>query len=264
MLEPFAVASAIVAVGDELLNGFVVDTNSNWLAERLRRLGHPLKRITTVRDREPEIADQVRRDIADPEIETLFCCGGLGPTPDDRTLAALALALDRPLVVEEQVRARIEKRVRRMHEEGLVASAELSEGNLRMTRVPAGPDVVFKNRRGMAPGLMYRVDGTRLFVLPGVPRELKSLFTEEIEPAHLAGGRGSAVSELRFRFALESRFYPLLRELEETYPEVSVGSYPDFESKELTIRIVGQDPGQVETVTGIVRRRVAAEALAEP
>lgn len=257
-------ASAIVAIGDELLSGFVLDTNSSWLAERLRMLGHPLKRVTTVRDREAEIADQLRRDLADPEVETLFCCGGLGPTPDDRTLAAVALALDQPLVVEEQVRTRVERRVRRMHEAGLLDSPELTEGSLRMARVPAGAEVVFRNRRGMAPGLMYRVNGTRLFVLPGVPLELKGIFTEEIEPDHLAGGSGAAVSELRFRFAVESRFYPLLRELEEAYPDVSVGSYPDFEAKELTIRVIGQDAARVEAVAGIVRRRVAVEALAEP
>jgi molybdopterin-biosynthesis enzyme MoeA-like protein len=115
----------------------------------------------------------------------------------------------------------------------------------------------------MAPGLLYRIDGTRLFVLPGVPTELKDIFTEEIEPEHLAGGVGSSVREVRFRFAVESRLYPLLHELEETYPDVSVGSYPSFETKELTIRVLGADEARVEEVAEIVRRRVAAEALAD-
>src|SRR5581483_11867881 len=111
----------------ELLNGFVLDTNSHWLAERLRLLGHPLKRLTTVRDSIPEIVEQLRRDLADPEVDVLFCCGGLGPTPDDRTLVAIGEALGRPLVVEESVRARIERRVRRMHDLGLLDSPELTE-----------------------------------------------------------------------------------------------------------------------------------------
>lgn len=257
-------SSAIVAVGDELLGGFVLDTNSHWLAERLRLLGHPSKRITAVRDRHEEIVEALRRDLADVDVDVVFCCGGLGPTPDDRTFAAVAAALGRELVMNDEVRARVERRVRRLHEAGLIDSAELTEGNLRMCRIPAAPDVVFRNRRGMAPGLMYRVDGTRLFVLPGVPMELKGIFTEEIEPDHLAGGQGATVREVRFRFALESGLYPLLRELEETYPDVSVGSYPNFESKELTIRVVGLDEARVEEVAGIVHRRVAAEGLAEP
>jgi nicotinamide-nucleotide amidase len=258
------VASAIVAVGDELLSGFVVDTNSHWLAERLRLLGHPLKRITTVRDRVEEIAEQLRHDLADPEVDLVFCCGGLGPTPDDRSFVAVAAAIGRELEINEEVRARLEGRVRRLHRAGLLDSSEMSEGNLRMARIPAQPDAVFRNRRGMAPGLMYRVEGTRLFVLPGVPMELKDIFTEEIEPEYLAGGQAAAVREVRFRFAVESRLYPLLRELEETYTDVSVGSYPNFETKELTIRVVGADEGRVEEVAAVVRRRVAAGGLAEP
>ena len=262
-------ASAIIAIGDELLGGFVLDTNSHWLAERLRLLGQPLKRITTIRDRPDEIVETVRRDLADPEVDVLFTCGGLGPTPDDRTFAALAVALDRPLIVEEGVRDKIARRVERMHEAGLLESPELTEGSLRMARIPAGPDAVFKNLRGMAPGLMYRVGGgaggggTRLFVLPGVPLELKGIFTDEIEPEHLAGGTGAAVRELRFRFAVEARFYPLLRELEETFADVSVGSYPNFESKELVIRAIGPDEARVEEVAQIVRRRVESDHLAE-
>jgi len=246
-----------VAVGDELLAGFTLDTNSHWLAERLRLLGYPLQRMTTVRDRQADIVEALRRDLDDPDIAQVFCCGGLGPTPDDRTFAAVAAALGRELVVEDEVRGRIERRVERMHEAGLIESAELTEGNLRMARIPAGPAHVFRNRRGMAPGLLYEVGATRLFVLPGVPLELKGIFIEEIEPDHLAGGAGATVRELRFQFAVEARFYPLLRELEETHPDVSVGSYPNFETKELVIRCLGQDEKEVAEAAAVVARRMA-------
>src|SRR2546422_8420998 len=96
-------ASTIVAVGDELLAGFTLDTNSNWLAGRLRLLGFPLKRITVVRDRHAEIVEQLRRDLDDPEVEDVFCSGGLGPTPDDRTFEAVAAALGRELVTWQAV-----------------------------------------------------------------------------------------------------------------------------------------------------------------
>jgi molybdopterin-biosynthesis enzyme MoeA-like protein len=247
-----------VAVGDELLAGFTLDTNSHWLAERLRLLGFPLKRMTTVQDRQTDIVEALRRDLGDPDLTQVFCCGGLGPTPDDRTFAAVAAALGRELVVEDEVRARIERRVRRLHEAGLIESPELTEGNLRMARIPAGPAHVFRNRRGMAPGVLYEVGATRLFVLPGVPLELKGIFTEEIEPDHLAGARGATVRELRFQFAVEARFYPVLRELEETHPDVSVGSYPNFETKELVIRCLGDNPARVEDAAAIVARRVKA------
>jgi molybdopterin-biosynthesis enzyme MoeA-like protein len=252
------VASTVVAVGDELLAGFQQDTNSHWLAERLRLLGYPLKRITIVRDRQQEIAEQLRRDLADPEVEDVYCCGGLGPTPDDRTLESVAAGLGRELVTWQPVLARIEQRVRRMHDAGLIDSSHVSEGNLRMARIPAHPDHVFRNRRGMAPGLVYAVEGRRLFVLPGVPSELKGIFTEQLEPEFLAGRSAAEVRELRFAFAVEARFYPVMRELESSHPEVSVGSYPNFETRELVIRFLGDDARRVAEAMEIVRERVAA------
>ena len=250
-------ASSILAIGDELVGGFTLDTNSHWMAERLRLLGYPVKRITAVRDRPREIVEQLRRELADAELSHVFVSGGLGPTPDDRTFASVAEALGRDLIVWEETRAKIERRVRRMHEAGLLDSGEVTEGNLRMARIPAEPAHVFKNRRGMAPGVVYQMDGKQLFVLPGVPLELKGIFTDELEPEFLAGGSAATVRELRFRFAVEARFYPLMRELEVKFPDVSVGSYPNFETKELVIRCLGSDPKRVDAVIELIRRRSA-------
>ena len=247
--------SSIVAIGDELVGGFTLDTNSHWLSERLRLLGFPVKRVTQIRDRPQEIVEQVQRELGDPQVTHVFLSGGLGPTPDDRTFAALGEALGREMVVWEEARARIERRVRRMHEAGLLDSPELTEGNLRMARIPAAPTHVFKNRRGMAPGVVYEAGGKRVFVLPGVPLEMKGIFTEELEPRFLSEGSAAAVRELRFTFAVEARFYPLMTELERSFPDVSVGSYPNFETKELVIRCLGSDPKRVDEVVAVVRRR---------
>jgi nicotinamide-nucleotide amidase len=247
--------SSIVAVGDELVGGFTLDTNSHWMAERLRLLGYPAKRVTQVRDRPAEIVDQLKRELEDADLTDVFVSGGLGPTPDDRTFAALAQALGKEVEVWEETRARIERRVQRMHSMGLLESSEVTEGNLRMARIPSGPAHVFRNRRGMAPGALYQASGKRVFVLPGVPLELKGIFTEEIEPQFLTGGNAATVRELRFTFAVEARFYPLMRELEETHPDVSVGSYPNFETKELVIRVLGADPRRVEDALEVIKRR---------
>ena len=247
--------SSIVAIGDELVGGFTLDTNSHWLTERLRLLGYPTKRITQIRDRPAEIVEQLRRELDDPDITDIFVCGGLGPTPDDRTFASLADALGKDLVIWEETRARIERRVQRMHSMGLLESPEITEGNLRMARIPAGPAHVFRNRRGMAPGPVYEADGKRIFVLPGVPMEMKGIFTEELEPEFLVAGAAATVRELRFTFAVEARFYPLMRELEGSFPDVSVGSYPNFETKELVIRVLGSDPKRVEAALDEIRKR---------
>jgi molybdenum cofactor synthesis domain-containing protein len=255
------VASTIIAIGDELLGGFTQDTNSHWTAGRLRLLGFPLKRVTVVRDRREEIVEQLGRDLRDPEVEDIFCSGGLGPTPDDRTFEAVAAALGRPLVTWTPVLERIERRVRRLHEAGLLESAQVTEGNRRMALVPAEPDHVFRNRRGMAPGLMYRVDGRRLFVLPGVPTEMRGIFAEEIEPEFLAGRAAPVTHELRFFLAAEARFYPVMRELETSHADVSVGSYPNFQTKELVLRFAGLDERRVLEAVEIVRQRAAPMGL---
>src|SRR5438105_5050077 len=231
-------ASSIVAIGDELVGGFTLDTNSHWMADRLRLLGYPVKRVTQIRDKPAEIVDQVRRELDDPEVTDVFLSGGLGPTPDDRTFAALADALGKELVIWEETRARIELRVQRMHAMGLLESAEVTEGNLRMARIPADPAHVFQNRRGMAPGTVYGAKGKRIFVLPGVPLEMKGIFTEELEPQFLDAGSAATVRELRFTFAVEARFYPLMRELERTFPDVSVGSSPNLDTNELVILVL--------------------------
>ena len=254
-------ASSVIAVGDELLAGFQQDTNSHWLAERLRLLGFPLKRITIVGDRTEDVVEQLRRDLSDVEVEDVYCCGGLGPTPDDRTFEAVGAALGRELVTWQPVLERIQRRLHRMHAAGLIESAEVSEGNVRMARVPAAPDHVFRNSRGMAPGLLYLVEGRRLFVLPGVPSELKGIFTQEIEPEFLTGRSAAIVRELRFLFAVEAGFYPVMRELEASHSDVSVGSYPNFETRELVIRFLGDDPGRVAEAMDIVRRHVAPMGL---
>jgi molybdenum cofactor synthesis domain-containing protein len=247
--------SSIVAIGDELVGGFTLDTNSHWMAERLRLLGYPVKRVTEIRDKPAEIVEQIHRELADVDVTDVFLTGGLGPTPDDRTFAALAEALGKDLVIWEETRAKIERRVQRMHSMGLLESAEVTEGNLRMARIPAEPRHVFKNRRGMAPGGLYEANGKRIFVLPGVPLEMKGIFTEEIEPEFLVGGNAATVRELRFTFAVEARFYPLMRELEDAYPDVSVGSYPNFETKELVIRVLGADAKRVDEALDVIKRR---------
>jgi molybdenum cofactor synthesis domain-containing protein len=256
-IVPRMAASSVIAIGDELVGGFTLDSNSHWLAERLRLLGYPVKRITAIRDRPQEIVEQLRRELEDPELTHVFVSGGLGPTPDDRTFASVAEALGRELVIWDETLARIERRVRRMHEAGLLESPDVTEGNLRMARIPERPSHVFKNKRGMAPGVVYEMEGKRIFVLPGVPLELKGIFTEELEPQFLAEGSAATVRELRFMFAVEARFYPLMKESEEKFPDVSVGSYPNFETKELVIRCLGSDPKRVDEVIEFVRRRTA-------
>src|SRR6202165_1887596 len=87
--------SSIIVVGNEILRGFTVDTNSNWLAMRLFRCGFPVRLMTTVGDVDADIVSAIHEHIKRSELTRIFVCGGLGPTPDDLTYIALGRALSR-------------------------------------------------------------------------------------------------------------------------------------------------------------------------
>src|SRR3982074_2904081 len=80
--------SSIIVVGNEILRGFTIDTNSNWLAMRLVRCGFPVRLITTVGDVEADIIEAIHAHIKRSELTRIFVCGGLGPTPGDPTYVA--------------------------------------------------------------------------------------------------------------------------------------------------------------------------------
>jgi nicotinamide-nucleotide amidase len=177
----------LLSIGDELVAGLSLDTNSAWLAQAVRRLGGTVIRHTTVGDRVGEIAGalQAARSRADIVVAT----GGLGPTADDLTREALAEALGCPLEERPEAMAQIEAFFARM-------GRALRDSNRRQALVPVGCDVI-ENPRGTAPGIHDRGPEVEIFLLPGVPAEMKEMFARSVEPVLLersAGRVGCALS----------------------------------------------------------------------
>ena len=247
--------SSIIVVGNELLRGFTVDTNSNWLAGRLFRCGYPVRLITTVGDVDADIVDAIHTHLARAKLSRIFVCGGLGPTPDDRTYVALAHALDQPLVYRREVGAQMQNLMFLRNFAAQRGTAALNAGNRRMAMLPEGASLL-RNGAGMAPGLAFELGPDRyLFALPGVPTELRSVY-EDIEARYLTGAQGDSVRELHYRLAPESMFHDVMRDLEREYPDVSLGSYPQTGTRELILRASGQNPDRVEAVINAIRDRV--------
>jgi nicotinamide-nucleotide amidase len=239
-------STIIIAVGDELLGGFTLDTNSHWLTQQVREAGYPTKRIEVVPDEGDAIVDAIHRAIA--SADRVFVCGGVGPTTDDRTLQAVARALGRPIAPNPEAHRHIKGILERMHAAGWIESTEMSEANARMASVPEGA-VVVRNRRGMASGLAYPLDEAEerwLFVVPGVPREVQAIVSEEILPRWFSGGTAQVVRELQYGFAIEAEFFEPMRILEREFPDVSIGSYPQTETRRLIIRVRGADEERVD------------------
>lgn len=250
-----AQASWIIAVGDELLDGHTADTNSCWLADQLRMTPFPCRRMAVIADDEAAIVAELRAAAAGPAAR-VFCCGGLGPTPDDVTLAAVARTFRVELREHPAALAHIQAVVVRMHAAGWVTSPEVNPGNRKMALVPKGA-VVLRNRTGMAPPLALPLEGGPdrwLIVLPGIPRELRTVVLEEVLPAYCAGAAALAAEEVTYRGIGESSFYPVLRELAKAYPDVRFGSYPR-PTGELVIRATAADPGRARLAVLALRRR---------
>jgi len=245
--------TAIVMVGDEILSGHTQDTNSSLLARLAFAAGRPVAHIEVVADDPAAIIAAVRRAIDAPAISRIAVCGGIGPTPDDRTFQAVADALGRPLALNPIAYANIEALAKRMHAAGWTDTPEVSEANRRCALVPMG-STVLTNRRGMAPPLAIDLGDDRwLFVLPGIPREFSTIVEEEVIPRYFAGATAPVVREVSYRSVPESQMYEPMLVLEREFPDVTVGSYPHVEQRELVIRLRGHDAERVDAAVARLR-----------
>lgn len=172
----------LISIGSELTLGQTIDTNASWLAKQLAEIGMRVVQFSVVAD--DLAAIQATLALAAGSAELVICTGGLGPTEDDLTRQALALAAGAPLVSDtaslRQIRAFFERRGR-----------EMPERNAVQALVPAGA-FALENTCGSAPGVRVQIDGAVVFALPGVPFEMKQMFARDVAPALLRPGGSSA------------------------------------------------------------------------
>jgi len=165
-------------VGNEILDGIVLDTNSNWLVGRLRASALYTVESMTVRDEVPEIAKGLRRMIED-RCELIFTVGGLGPTHDDKTLRGVSAAFDLPLELNREALRIVERQYRILHERGVIETYKITEARKKMAFLPHGAKPL-DNRVGTAPGVLLEKGETTVVCLPGVPAELRWIFDNEV------------------------------------------------------------------------------------
>jgi nicotinamide-nucleotide amidase len=258
------VHASIVVVGDEILEGFVRDTNSGWLAERLRGLGIALDRVVVVPDAIDAIVEALGAELVRPRPRVVFTSGGIGTTPDDRTMAAVATCLGVDLIGEPTLEHMVAGIVARLVERGhdLDAAQRAVLGKLAL--VPRGARAV-AGPHARAPGVSIDIDGgidagegAVVVVLPGVPGEFRYL-VRHLESTLLAGrGVPHHVVELRHPYP-ESTLTPTLEALERRLPAVRIGSYP---GEQCLLRVQGPIAEVSRAVTEL--ERVIAELDADP
>ncbi|WP_135827050.1 competence/damage-inducible protein A [Halorussus ruber] len=222
---------AIVTVGDELLAGDTVNTNAAWLGERLADRGATVERVVVVPDRVADIAQEVNELRA--EYDAVVTTGGLGPTHDDLTMEAVAAAVGVPVEENEEAVAWITEHTDYEH-------ADLVEGT---THLPKGCRML-PNEKGVAPGCVIE----SVYVLPGVPDEMKAMFDAIAEEFSGDYRHVRVVEADEPESALVERF----AELRDRF-DVTVGSYP---GDHVRVKLQSTDEEELDRAADWLRERV--------
>jgi len=167
-----SVTAELVSVGSELTSGHVTNTNVCYLSQRLAECGIQTAFHTTVGDDAERMAEVLR--TACRRADVVVVTGGLGPTRDDFTRDIIAQVAGRTLLCHQPSVEDIREKFRRF-------GATLTENNLQQAYLPEGAEVI-PNRRGTAPGFALRIGRALLMTLPGVPREMRLMFEQWVEP----------------------------------------------------------------------------------
>jgi molybdenum cofactor synthesis domain-containing protein len=171
--------AAILVIGNEILDGIVLDTNSQWIIQQLKSLNFDVKETMTVRDETVEISRAINR-LNEDGCTMVFTTGGLGPTHDDLTLKGVAEAFEIPLELSEPALAIVRRQYKTLHEQEIVDSEEITDSRKKMAILPKG-STPLDNQVGGAPGVLVIQKDLRIFCLPGVPKELKWIFENEVK-----------------------------------------------------------------------------------
>jgi competence/damage-inducible protein CinA-like protein len=229
----------IITIGTELLLGQIVDTNAAYLAKELAALGFNVFRSTTIGDNQDRIANAVRRALDNCDV--VITSGGIGPTVDDKTRAAVAAATDRDLVFDQSllddIKAFFDKR-----------GWPLGENNPRQAFIPLDA-IPVHNPVGTAPGFIVEQDHRFVISLPGVPRELFYLMEHSVLPfIHQEFGLDTVIDMrvLRTAGAGESLIDRLVADLEESEnPTVGLLAYPGAVDIRVTAKAKNKEQARV-------------------
>lgn len=239
-------SAEIITIGDEILIGQTVDTNSAWISSRLNLIGVGIARITSIADRREDIIVSLDESLARSDLVLLT--GGLGPTSDDITKETLAEYFGSKLVTDQGVLEEVTERLRKRN-------LEMNENNRRQAIVPDNCTVL-ANKAGTAPGMMFTRGDKRVISMPGVPSEMKYIMTEHVLPMISLQAVGNVIMHKNimtygtFEAKLAERLQDFERELP---PEVRLAYLPSHGLIKLRLTCRGGDDRLTEE---LVREQV--------
>ncbi|MDX1937192.1 MAG: competence/damage-inducible protein A [Flavihumibacter sp.] len=237
--------ASIITIGDELLIGQVVDTNSAWIAQELNKMGVWVRRRVAVGDNREDIIRAL--DEESQEASIIIMTGGLGPTADDITKPLLCGYFGGKMVMNEKVLEHIKHLFEKVFKR---PAAMMLERNIKQAEVP---DVctVLHNARGTAPGMWFEKNGKVYVSLPGVPHEMKGLMTDSVLPKlQQAFAMPAIVSKTMVTYGVgESMLAERIKDFEENLPPIVKLAYlPNHGLVRLRLTAKGNDKQVLEAV----------------
>ena len=252
----------IIAIGNELLQGDVLDSNTHWLIQQITGLGGQVTRAVMVRDDPQAIVDELN-GARERGADLILLGGGLGPTDDDLTLEAVALATGCPLQLDAHALEMVRQTYQDLADRGLFHDATITPAREKMARLPRGATPL-DNPAGAAPGVLLPWGQATIVCLPGVPGEMKAIWESSLPPVLEALFGESTFRERVVTAACgdESMLAPILRAVTARHPEVYIKSRAKRLGVDLTFAITlslsGSDPAAIESTL----RRTAEDLTA--
>lgn len=249
----------LVSVGTEILMGNILNSNTQYLAEKCAMLGFNMYHQVTVGDNYGRMKDVIETAVNRADI--VIFTGGLGPTEDDLTKEVCAEVMGMELVEDAHTRAHIEDFFRNN------IYREIPANNWKMTTVPRGAKVL-DNHNGMAPGLILEKDGKTAILLPGPPGELYPMFEQQVFPYLETRENASLVSRtLKICGHGESQVEDMLLDLIDGQTNPTLATYAKVGEVHLRITARGDSSGAaaalVEPVAAEVKRRMGDAVYTE-
>ncbi|MEP6906065.1 MAG: CinA family nicotinamide mononucleotide deamidase-related protein, partial [Gemmatimonadales bacterium] len=261
----------VVTIGDELLLGFTVDTNAAHLARELAAIGVEITRRSTVGDKAEEIAFAVRDALE--RSDGVVTTGGLGPTSDDMTKPSIAALFGRAMVRDEAIARWLRDRWAGMRRKG-----PIPESNFTQAMIPEGASIL-ANSQGSAPGIWLEDErGRWVAMLPGVPREMRAMASEQLIPRltgrlSAAGGSPTVIMSrtLRTTGIAESALADLLGEMGRSVGGFAPAFLPGVEGVDIRLTSRGLPEneakakldGAIAKLRGVVGRYVYGEGTTD-
>lgn len=233
--------TSVITIGDELLIGQVIDTNSAWIAQQLNRVGIAVKNRISVGDDPDEIWNAL--DIEQKVSDIVLITGGLGPTGDDITKPLLCKYFNGKMIVDEGAL----QNVKRLFEK--VYHKPVSEINLKQAEVPDVCEVI-QNKRGSAPGMLFRKEGTIFISMPGVPYEMQGIMEDVIPYLEKSFELPEIIHKTILTAGIgESAIAEIIKDFEKELPqEIRLAYLPNYGMVRLRLTTSGFDRIKTEKI----------------